>query len=45
MDKELESELKKLKEDRVVSEETAAIYLSSIKKKLQEESNESKNEK
>lgn len=38
MNRDLESEVEKLKAEKVVSEETAAIYLTNIKKKLEEES-------
>ena len=39
MNEELESELENLKKQKVVSEETAMIYLSELRKKLNSEGN------
>ena len=43
-DKDLESELERLKKAKVVSEETAAVYLSQVRKLLKEDSSESQQE-
>jgi hypothetical protein len=40
MAEELEVELDKLKKDKIVSEETAAVYLSRVRKLLEDDSSE-----
>jgi hypothetical protein len=34
VDKEIKDELEKLKKDKVISEETASVYLSEVRKRL-----------
>ena len=45
MNNEIESELERLKEQKIVSEKTAQIYLSELRKKLNNPSEETSSDK